>query len=83
MIAKYIKKPVAVTAAQWTGINQTELKIFTNDTVAFDDEDPCVVFIPTLEGVMTAHIGDYIIKGVRGEFYPCRRDIFEETYERG
>lgn len=37
--------------------------------------------IKTLEGVMTADIGDYIIKGVNGEFYPCKPDIFEKTYE--
>jgi hypothetical protein len=37
--------------------------------------------IPTLEGVMRANYGDYIIKGVQGEFYPCKPDIFEATYE--
>jgi hypothetical protein len=38
--------------------------------------------IPTLEGTMTASVGDWIIKGVKGEFYPCKPDIFEATYER-
>ena len=38
--------------------------------------------IPTLEGVMEAQVGDYIIKGVNGEFYPCKPDIFEKTYEK-
>jgi hypothetical protein len=39
------------------------------------------IYITTLEGQMRGHIGDYIIKGVHGEFYPCERKIFEETYE--
>ena len=38
------------------------------------------VLIPTLEGTMTARVGDWIIKGVKGEFYPCKPDIFEATY---
>ena len=39
------------------------------------------IFIPTLDGVMRASVGDWIIKGVNGEFYPCKPDIFEKTYE--
>ena len=46
------------------------------------DGRPGVLLISTLEGVMEAQAGDYIIKGVQGEFYPCRKDIFEVTYER-
>ena len=40
------------------------------------------LLIPTLEGVMTANVGDYIICGVKGELYPCKPDIFQATYER-
>jgi len=40
-----------------------------------------IIKIHTLEGVMTANIGDYIVKGIKGEFYPCKPDIFAETYE--
>jgi hypothetical protein len=40
------------------------------------------IFINTLEGVMTANVSDFIIKGVNGEFYPCKLDIFEKTYEK-
>ncbi|WP_204664866.1 hypothetical protein [Dyadobacter sandarakinus] len=39
------------------------------------------ILIPTLEGVMEASLGDWIIRGVNGEFYPCKPDIFEKTYE--
>ena len=49
--------------------------------MSYEDPDNPVLKIPTLEGVMTAQVGDYIIKGVHGEFYPCKPDIFKETYE--
>ena len=45
-------------------------------------EDTCYMEIDTLEGTMTANEGDYIIKGVKGEFYPCKEDIFNLTYEK-
>ena len=59
---------------EWSGgvIQRPELK---------KDELPYLV-IPTLEGNMIASLGDYVIKGVNGEFYPCKPDIFEKTYER-
>lgn len=46
-----------------------------------DDEPPSVLFVDTLEGTMTAQVGDYIIQGVNGEIYPCKPDIFAKTYE--
>ena len=52
-------------------------KVFTPD----DDQNVIGLYIPTLEGVMKATQGDYIIKGVKGEFYPCKPDVFEATYE--
>ena len=83
---KYIKKPVEIEAVQWTGFNPTEIKEFARDNVTVEYEagaDPmtATVTIHTLEGDMKANHGDYIIKGVKGEFYPCRQDIFEQTYE--
>lgn len=47
-----------------------------------DVKDKGGVYIPTLEGNMKANIGDYIIKGINGEFYPCKPDIFDKTYEK-
>ena len=44
-------------------------------------EEPSFLLVHTLEGTMRADIGDYIVKGVDGEFYPCKADIFEKTYE--
>lgn len=79
-IRKYRKKPVIIEALQWTGTNQTELFDFCGPRSDLRFLHGCVN-IPTLEGIMTANPGDYIIKGVAGEFYPCKPDIFEETYE--
>ena len=41
-----------------------------------------IFFIKTLEGLMTVRVGDYVVRGIAGEFYPCRADIFEKTYDR-
>ena len=78
MIKKYVKKPVTIEAVKWTGDNFEEIESFTN-TKAFIKCGQLI--IPTLEGTHIASIGDYIIKGVKGEFYPCKPDIFAETYE--
>lgn len=81
MVKKYVKKPVVIEAVQWTGLNMTEIADFTSNGKRYIEFDGDVCRIQTLEGVMTASTGDYIIKGVKGEFYPCKPDIFEETYE--
>jgi hypothetical protein len=75
---KYRKKPVEIDAIQWTGDNKLEIFDFCNMSYITNQE----LRIQTLEGYMTASIGDYIIKGVMGEFYPCKPDIFEMTYEK-
>ena len=84
MINKYRKRPVEVEAIQFDGWNWREVYQFMSNeplmlTQDFRKEE--YLFIDTLEGVMKASIGDYIIKGVHGEFYPCKPDIFHETYE--
>ena len=80
-MAKYVKKPIPITAIQWTGENHIELAKFTNGKCLFPVGESTIV-IPTLEGEMKANAGDYIVRGVEGEFYPCRQDIFEKTYEK-
>lgn len=83
MIQKYVKKPVIIEAVQWTGDNLQEV-------INFIDEKNChryqyckesssskVLRIKTI-----ASVGDYIIKGVKGDFYPCQPDLFAETYEK-
>ena len=80
-MAKYIKKPIPITAIQWTGHNKADLAEFTNGRCRFAGGKYTII-IPTLEGDMGANAGDYIIRGVDGEFYPCRQDIFLKTYEK-
>ena len=80
---KFRKKPVVIEAEQFTAETKDMVYNFVRcNTVAdFDDEGNPVLKIQTLEGAMTACLGDWIIKGVAGEFYPCKPDIFDATYE--
>lgn len=78
MVKKYIKQPIAVEAVQWDGNNVDEVLAFIGETAQIRGGS---LYIKTLEGDMLALIGSYIIKGVNGEFYPCREDIFKKTYE--
>ena len=82
---KYRKKPVVIEAIQWVGNNYAEIREFCGKHpqghghcwYSVDNKN----YVGTLEGEMEASKGDYIIKGVNGEFYPCKPDIFEKTYE--
>jgi hypothetical protein len=81
MTHRFRKKPVVIDAHQWDG-DRNALWRFIGHT----PERPMMVngdyvAIDTLEGTMRANLGDWIIKGVKGEFYPCKPDIFEQTYE--
>ena len=76
---KYRKKAVVIEAIKQTGENEFEVSRFVGRKMFFNDLREPV--IETLEGNMRTKIGDYIIKGVAGEFYPCKPDIFEGTYE--
>ncbi len=79
----YTKKPLTIEAIQWTGNNLQEIDDFISLSATkygFTPNDESM-FIETIEGKMTAQKGDYIIQGVKGEFYPCKPDIFEVTYD--
>jgi len=82
----YRKKPVTIQALQWNPGSPNEEKIITawfahhDVNVIFNDDD--TISLPTLEGTMTAQPGDWIIRGVQGEFYPCNPSIFEATYDK-
>lgn len=91
---KYRKKPVVIDAIQYRVHRLKEAIEFTGKHPKFDQwfkswedyenhvrMDRCVFKVFTLEGVMEARDGDYLIKGIKGEFYPCKPDIFEATYE--
>ena len=80
---KFRKKPVEIEAVQWTGDNHDEIRAIEKEThreVYFVANDKSLI-IPTLEGDHKAIVGDYIIRGIAGELYPCKPDIFNETYE--
>lgn len=81
-VCKYAKKPVVIEAIQLSQYNTVEVLTFCNNSEIIASNEDGTISIKTLEGTMTASIGDYIIKGVKGEFYPCKPDIFEQTYER-
>ena len=80
---KFRKKPVEIEAVQWTGNNVSEILDFVNhmDIRIQNHDDKTDLYINTLEGTMHASEGDWIIRGVHGEYYPCKPDIFEKTYE--
>ena len=83
MISTYRKKPLIVEALQWTGFNLNEVMGFCPVIQAEKgllDRFP-ELYIRTLEGEMHVSLNDFIIKGVRGEFYACKPDIFWETYD--
>ena len=79
LIMKYRTKPCEIEAIQWTGKNYNEIEKFVGDSLAKSyplRKTNKNVIISTLEGNMRASINDYIIKGLRGEFYPCKPDVF-------
>jgi len=80
-MAKYRKKHVVIEAWEYTGKNGFLLEQWGNGFIDAMNYPEGIIKIDTLEGVMTAITGDYIIKGVKGEFYPCKPDIFKITYE--
>lgn len=92
-MSKFRKKPVEIEAVEWNGGNHREMFNFLggSDTEYLQpsgenfyinhDKVEGGLIIKTLEGEHVATIGDFIIKGIKGEFYPCKPDIFEATYE--
>ena len=87
-MAKYRKKPVVIDAIQATGTPESNREIIdwtrgskTPATMDINGDDEKQLSIATLEGAHWVTPGDFIIKGVKGEFYPCKPDIFQQTYE--
>lgn len=82
-MTRYRKKPIVIEAIQFTGENYRAVVNFMGIPIGFktDSENKCHFDMCTPEGIMTVDEGDYIIKGIKGEFYPCKPDIFDETYE--
>lgn len=78
-MTRYRKKPVIIEAMQYAFLTPDLLSFLEGSGVYLQWDR---LIIPTLEGEMAVSVGDFIIKGVKGEFYPCKPDIFEVTYER-
>ena len=85
-LAKWRKKPAIIDAVMITHDNVQQVADWCNGTAVVEHDGVRVkdvaVLIPTLEGVMRGDEGDFIIRGVQGEFYPCKASIFLETYEK-
>ena len=79
---KYVKKPVVIEAMQWTGDNTKEALEFCPDCFTYERNNQEVFVISTLEGNMHASTNDYIIKGIKSEFYACKPDVFALTYDK-
>ena len=78
-VQRWRKKPVVIEAVQFTPQTYPEVFRFAREAIVGASVDH--LELKTLEGSLTASPGDWIIKGVKGEFYPCKPDIFEATYE--
>jgi hypothetical protein len=78
-IRNFRKKPVVIEACRFTRENSVVAAVWS--MAVFKDTEETALLIDTLEGTMEARLGDWIIKGVGGEFYPCKPDIFEATYD--
>ena len=78
MPKKYRKKPVVIEAVKWSGNNLDEILEFVGEPAYVVCGE---LYIKTLEGDHRAIVGDFILKGVAGEFYPCKPHIFYKTYE--
>ena len=83
---QYKNKSVVIDAMEFIGSAREATSVIdwalaSGGTIRYHDEDGEFLFINTLEGTMRASVGDFIIKGVQGDFYPCKPDIFAATYE--
>ena len=91
MVRTFVKKPVVIQAIRWDGNNIRELSEFMGEKLPngtlkrkvdiYGDTSMPVLVIFTCDGDHHAAVGDWIIRGTHGEFYPCKPDIFEQVYE--
>jgi hypothetical protein len=77
---RFRKKPVVIEAMRWNGQNLQAILDWAGCKVGEGTDPDCLV-VATLEGTMLARMGDWIIRGVKDEFYPCASDVFVMTYE--
>ena len=89
---KYRKKPVVIEAFEYDGdlqynsgiwyVPDWAVKAFNDGILFYGEDTPWNLYVGTLEGNMLVRVGDFIIRGINGELYPCKPDIFEKTYEK-
>lgn len=89
---KYRKKPIVIDAFQYDGdlmyatgdyyVPDWAVQAFNDGILFYDENQPWNLYVKTLEGSMLVSVGDFVIKGVNNELYPCKPDIFEKTYEK-
>jgi hypothetical protein len=81
-VRQFRKRPVTIEAMQLTDATSVlDIEEWINSPTTGYNTNPPTIWIDTLEGRMTAYAGDWIIKGVNGEFYPCKNEIFIKTYQ--
>jgi hypothetical protein len=78
-IGRYVKKSVEIEAVKMEVVNRYEVSRWIGCDFLLNEDG---ILIPTLEGEMKASPGDWVIKGVEGEFYPCKASVFDKTYDR-
>lgn len=78
----YCKKPVVVTAIQYNGTNTQRIIDFTQGQAFISQDIPGGITIPNIGGDLVATEGDFVIRGVKGEFYPCKPDVFASSYDQ-
>jgi len=85
MIQRYRRKPIEVEAVKWDGRQETYeflRDVWMKSYCSLYEKETGDLLIETLEGLMRVNVGTFIIKGIEGEFYPCRSQIFEKIYEK-
>lgn len=84
MILHCRKRPIDITAMLWDGTRQRadEIIQWSDGQISLDDGEPCMTLrVRTMEGVYITKPGVYILRGIRGEFYPCDSDVFDQSYD--
>ena len=80
-VGKFRKRPLEVEALLWTGHNTADMEAFLESPRNGYFAGNCLLRIQTLEGTMTCLPGNWVVKGIRGEYYPCQAGVFDQTYE--
>jgi hypothetical protein len=80
-IKRFVKKPITIEALQFNGCNQENIRDWVGHKVSAHHRNTGKLYINTLEGTLVVNIGDYVVQGIAGEFYPVREDIFNQSYE--